>query len=192
MKLFGLTGGIGMGKSATSQLLRDRRVSLVDTDLLAREIMEPGQPAVQEIQKVFGAQILSASGQLRRDELARIVFADAEARQKLEDILHPRIRHLWKQQVESWRAEGQRLAFVVIPLLFETHAQAEFEVTICVACSAATQRERLLARGWTNAQVDQRLAAQWPIEKKMGQADYVIWTEGTLDSVAEQLDRINR
>jgi dephospho-CoA kinase len=110
----------------------------------------------------------------------------------LEGILHPRIRELWQAQAQVWRAEDRPLAVVVIPLLFETDAQRELDVTICVACSAATQRERLLARGWTAEHLDQRLAAQWPAEKKMDHADYVIWTEGSLDIHALQLDRILR
>ena len=192
MKLFGITGGVGMGKSAVSQLLCDRGLLVSDTDVLAREIVKPGAPALRELQSAFGADIISASGELQRQELARIVFTDAAARQKLEGILHPRIRDLWKQQVEHWRAEKQSIAFVVIPLLFETNAESEFDVTLCVACSTETQRKRLQDRGWSKDQIDQRIAAQWPIEKKMLQADYVIWTEGRLACVAEQLDRILR
>ena len=96
-----------------------------------------------------GAEIAGPDGQLRRDELARRVFADPAARRRLEDILHPRIRALWRAQVETWRADGRPLAVVVIPLLFETKAEAELDATICVACSAATQHQRLLARGWS-------------------------------------------
>jgi dephospho-CoA kinase len=190
MKLLGITGGVGMGKSAVSQLLCDRGLPVIDTDVLAREIVKPGAPALRELQSAFGTEIVFTSGELQRQELARIVFADANARKKLEGILHPRIRDLWKQQVEDWRAERQSIAFVVIPLLFETSAESEFDVTICVACSTETQRKRLQARGWSKDQIDQRIAAQWPIEKKMLQADYVIWTEGRLGSVVEQLDKI--
>ena len=190
MKAVGLTGGIGMGKSTSAQLLRERGVRVVDTDDLARQVVEPGQPALAEVREVFGAGILGADGQLRRDELARRVFADAAARARLESILHPRIRALWRAQVETWRAEGHPLAVVVIPLLFETGAEAELDATICVACSAATQRERLLARGWSPQQIEQRLRAQWPIEQKMDRADYLVWTEAGLDVHAAQIERI--
>jgi len=192
MKTLGLTGGVGTGKSTAAQLLQRRGAAVVDTDELAREVVRPGQPALAEIREVFGKDIIAPDGHLRRDVLARIVFADPAARQRLEDILHPRIRNLWCAQITAWRNEGKRLAVVVIPLLYETKAETELDAVICVACTAATQRRRLLARGWTPEQIEQRIQAQWPIEKKMALADYVIWTEGGLDVHAEQLDRIIR
>ena len=189
MKVFGLTGGIGMGKSTAAELLRPR-VAVVDTDDLARQIVEPGQPALAEVRALFGPEILAEDGRLRREELARRVFADKAARQQLETILHPRIRARWLAQIETWRAEGKKVAVVVIPLLFETDAAAHFDATVCVACSAATQHERLRARGWTAEQIEQRIQAQWPVEKKMALADFVVWTEGKLAVHAEQLERI--
>ena len=190
MNVFGLTGGIGMGKSTAAQLLRERGISVVDTDALARELVEPGQPALEEIKKIFGAELVAADGQLRRDELARRVFADSAARKKLEDVLHPRIRERWLAQLEIWRSEGKPMAVVVIPLLFETKAESRLDVTICVACSAETQRRRLLERGWTAEQIQQRIAAQLPVEKKMLLSDFVVWTEGSVELHAEQLKRI--
>jgi dephospho-CoA kinase len=190
MKLLGLTGGIGMGKSITAQSLRGRGAQIVDTDELARQLVEPGQPALSEIRAAFGENIVAPDGRLRRDELARIVFSDAASRKKLETILHPRIRERWLAQIEIWRRENCALAVVVIPLLFETQAEPCFDKIICVACSAATQRKRLLARGWTPEQIQQRLAAQWPIEQKIARSDFVVWTEGSLDVPAQQTERI--
>jgi dephospho-CoA kinase len=190
MKVCGLTGGVGMGKSTAAEFLRARRVPVVDTDELARQLVQPGQPALGEIQAEFGKNILAPDGRLRREELAQIVFADAGARQKLEAILHPRIRERWQAQIESWRQENHPLAMVVIPLLFETGAESSFDKIICVACSAATQRERLLARGWTPDQIRQRLSAQWPIDQKIGRSDFVIWTDGALDVHTQQLEQI--
>jgi dephospho-CoA kinase len=190
MKLLGLTGGVGMGKSACAEFLRARRIPLADTDELARRVVEPGQPALAEIRQRFGAEVLASDGSLNRRELAKRVFADPPARRQLEEILHPRIRDLWQRQVEVWRAESRPLAAVAIPLVFETQAEKEFTATICVACSAATQRERLHARGWSSEQIQQRNGAQLPIETKIAQATFVIWSEGSLDIHAEQLDRI--
>ncbi|MGD0251196.1 MAG: dephospho-CoA kinase [Verrucomicrobiota bacterium] len=190
MKLLGLTGGIGMGKSVTAQFLRERGAQIVDTDELARQLVESGQPALNEIQAAFGKNIIAPDGQLRRDELARIVFSDAAARKKLETILHPRIRERWLAQIEIWRGENRALAVVVIPLLFETQAESCFDKIICVACSAPTQRQRLLSRGWTPEQIQWRLAAQWPVEQKISRADFVVWTEGSLDVPAQQVERI--
>lgn len=190
MKLLGLTGGIGMGKSTAAEFLRRRGAQVVDTDELARQLVQPGQPALAEIQTEFGTNIAAPDGRLRREELAQIIFSDAAAREKLEAILHPRIRERWLAQIETWRKENRPLAVVVIPLLFETRAEPHFDKIICVACSAPAQRERLLARGWTPEQIQQRLAAQWPVEQKISRADFVVWTDGTLDVHAQQLERI--
>ncbi|MBI5800370.1 MAG: dephospho-CoA kinase [Verrucomicrobia bacterium] len=189
-KIFGLTGGIGMGKSAVAQLLERRGVPVVDTDVLARKVVEPGQPALAAIQEMFGGAVLAQDGSLRRDELARRVFASDMSRKQLEAILHPRIRALWQAQVDQWRTDGVKLGVVVIPLLFETNAARHFDKVICVACSAASQQQRLAARGWSAEQIQQRISAQWPSERKLTQADYVIWTEGSPEVTVTQVDRI--
>jgi dephospho-CoA kinase len=190
MKLCGLTGGVGMGKSTAADFLRARGAQVVDTDELARQLVEPGQPALAEIQTQFGENLVAANGQLRRDELARIVFADNAARRKLEAILHPRIRERWLAQTETWRKQNCKLAVVVIPLLFETQAESHFDKIICAACSAANQQKRLLERGWTPEQIRQRIAAQMPVEQKIARADFVVWTDGDLDAHTRQLERI--
>ena len=179
-----------MGKSAAADILRARRIAVVDTDDLARLVVAPGQSALAEVQLAFGLGVVGADGQLRRAELARIIFSDAAARQRLEAILHPRIRELWLAQLQTWREEGKASAVVVIPLLFETQAEASFDAVVCVACSAATQRERLSARGWTIPQIELRNAAQLPVVDKMLRSNYVIWTEGGLDVHAQQWERI--
>ncbi|MGD0744879.1 MAG: dephospho-CoA kinase [Verrucomicrobiota bacterium] len=210
MKVCGLTGGLGMGKSTAAGFFRQHGALIVDSDELARQLVQPGQPALMEIQAVFGKGLVAPNGQLRRDELAQIVFSDPAARKKLEAILHPRIRERWLAQIETWRAASKRpaatvrehggsgggrgenraLAVVVIPLLFETEAESGFDKIICVACSTAAQQDRLLARGWTTGQIRQRLAAQWPVEQKIARADFVIWTDGQIEVHAEQVDRI--
>jgi dephospho-CoA kinase len=141
---------------------------------------------------VFGRQLLAADGTLKRDELARLVFADARARKQLEAILHPRIRQCWLAQLEAWRKENCVLAVVVIPLLFETRAESSFEKIICVACSSAAQRARLAARGWTPAQIRQRIAAQLPVEQKLARSHFVIWSEGLPEVHRRQVAEILR
>jgi dephospho-CoA kinase len=190
MKICGLTGGVGMGKSTAAEFLRARGARVVDADELARQLVEPGRPALAEIQSAFGKNVIAPDGQLRRDELARIVFADAVARKKLEAILHPRIREGWLSQIEAWRNESQALAVAVIPLLFETQAEPHFDKIICAACSAANQEKRLSERGWTPQQIKQRIAAQMPVEQKIARADFVVWTDGAMDSHEEQIGRI--
>lgn len=179
-----------MGKSTTAAWLQDHGVPVVDTDELARQLVQPGEPALAEIQSAFGKAIVGADGQLRRDALARLIFADEVARKKLEAILHPRIRERWLAQLAEWRAAGRPAAVVVIPLLYETKSESNFDQIICVACAAATQRERLLARGWTADEISRRNAAQWPVEKKMALAHHIVWTEGEPDVMAAQLARI--
>jgi dephospho-CoA kinase len=206
LKTLGLTGGVGMGKSTAATFLSQRGVTIVDTDLLARQLVEPGQPALEEIHHAFGADILAPDGTLRRDVLARHVFSDSAARKTLEAILHPRIRQLWQAQVANWRTEtaralnqhkhltaehsNARFFCVVIPLLFETRAEHEFDATLCVACSAGTQHQRLSSRGWTADQIFQRIQSQFLIEEKMARADYVIWNDASLDVLGAQLDRV--
>jgi dephospho-CoA kinase len=190
VKTFGLTGGVGMGKSTVGRLFQERGIPVVDTDVIARQMVEPGQAALADITAAFGHDLLDASGHLRRDQLATIVFSNQASREKLESILHPRIRRVWKRQIESWRLEGRPNAVVVIPLLFETSAEKDLDETICVACSAVTQRRRLESRGWPEEQIARRVAAQWPVEKKMAASDRVIWSEGDLDLLGPQIDRI--
>ena len=193
MQVLGLTGGVGMGKSTADSILRRWGIPVVDTDVLARDLVAPGQPALQEIRAAFGPEVLDPSGELRRGALAERVFTDPEARQRLESILHPRIRRLWRAQVADWSVSGQHpVAVVVIPLLFETGAEREVDATICVACSPATQRQRLRERGWSDRQIDARIASQWPVSRKIELATYVVWTEGSLEVHEQQLARILR
>jgi dephospho-CoA kinase len=190
MTVVGLTGGIGMGKSTSASLLGERGIPVVDTDDLARQVVEPGQPALAEIRQVFGENAIAADGKLQRKQVAEMVFSDDAKRRQLEAILHPKIRERWLAQVRSWREQRIAIGVVVIPLLFETDAAAQFDAVVCVACSAASQRKRLLGRGWSNEQIDQRIAAQWPAQKKMDLADYVVWTEGDKETHAAQWRRI--
>ncbi len=177
MLLLGLTGGIGMGKSTASALLQRLGMAVVDTDEIARELVAPGQSALAEIQAAFGGEVLRSDGTLDRGRMARIVFGDPDARRRLEEILHPRIRAAWANRVGDWRSGGVACGVVVIPLLFETEAEAQFDAVICVACSAGTQRQRLRERGWSEEHLEQRVSAQMPIESKMRKSGYVIWTE---------------
>jgi dephospho-CoA kinase len=188
MKIVGLTGGVGMGKSTTDHLIRERGIPVIDTDSLSRQLVEPGQPALAEIAAEFGSGVLDRQGRLDRRALGQLVFNDDQARAKLESILHPRIRRLWKAQVETWNLEGRAMGVVVIPLLFETRAEEEFDFTVCVACSVAAQKERLESRGWTSAQITQRIKAQLPIEQKISNSDFVLWNEAAPEVLAAQLD----
>ena len=179
-----------MGKSTAAAFLEQSGLPVIDTDLIARELVEPGQDALEEIIRTFGADLVGPDGRLRRDELAKRVFSDPVARKELEGILHPRIREVWQARVAGWQSESRTVGVVVIPLLFETEANPHFDAIVCLACSRDTQRARLQARGWAAQQQEQRIQAQWPIEKKMTLSNYVVWTEGSLEVHAEQLRRV--
>jgi len=187
MKLCGLTGGVGMGKSTAAGFFLAAGARVVDTDEIAHDLVRPGEPALAEIAAAFGKSVIAPDGELRRGELAKIVFAEAGARQKLEGILHPRIRECWQGRAAEWRREGCTLGVVVIPLLFETQAESSFERIVCVACSAESQRVRLAARGWTPEQIGQRIAAQMPVEQKMARSHFVLWTEGVPEVLRQQI-----
>ena len=181
MRLLGLTGGVGMGKSTAAGLLLQHGARVVDTDEIARELVQPGQPALAEIRREFGGEVFLPDGSLNRAALAEKVFVDETARKKLEAILHPRIRERWSAQVATWRKENVPLAVVVIPLLFETQAEGAFDKIICIACSPQSQRERLQARGWADDQIRRRIASQLPVEHKMTRSHFVVWTEGVIE-----------
>jgi dephospho-CoA kinase len=187
MKLLGLTGGAGMGKSTAAGFLLSLGARVVDTDELARELVRPGQPALAEIKSEFGETVFLPDGSLNRAALAEIVFAGEAARKKLEAILHPRIRECWSAQAGVWRKENVPLAVVVIPLLFETQAENQFDKIICAACSPASQHERLRARGWPDERIRRCLAAQMPVEQKMARSHFVVWTEGQTEVHRRQI-----
>ena len=190
MKLYGLTGGPGTGKSAAAAILAELGVQVIDTDQIARDAVRPGEPALAELAGAFGVGIVGPDGELRRDILARIVFRDAGERGRLEAILHPIIRARWQAEAARWKQNGAKAGVVVIPLLFETGAEQQFESVICIACSREIQSERLQARGWTADHAAGRLAAQWPLERKMDRAQYVIWNDASVPVLEEQLGRV--
>ena len=167
-----------MGKSTAAELLAKRGAKVCDSDALARELVAPGQPALAEIVEAFGGGVLLGDDSLDRAKVGELVFNDSTAREKLEGILHPRIRKVWQARLEDWSVAGERLAVAVIPLLFETEAESSFDKIACVACSPELQRERLRARGWSDGEIDSRIAAQMAVDEKMRRADHVIWTDG--------------
>lgn len=189
-RVIGITGGVGMGKSTTAKLLREQGVPVVDSDDLARRVVAAGEPALAEIADTFGAEFLNAKCQLDRGKMAGHIFGNDAERKKLEAIIHPRVRERWMVQMETWRADNIPLGVVVIPLLFEVGAEGEFDSVICIACTANTQRERLHAREWDDVQIDARIAAQMEVTRKIKHADQVVWTEGDISLLREQLQRI--
>lgn len=187
-RILGLTGGVGMGKSTAARLLKKAGLPVVDSDDLAREVVQPGTDALAEIAAEFGEGFLNTDGSMNRVKMASTVFQDDAARKRLEAIIHPRVRVVWEKQIEQWREQKRPVGVVVIPLLFEVDLQDSFDAVLCVACTANTQRARLRERNWSDDQIADRIAAQMDIAQKMNLADHVLWNEGTLKQLGEQLN----
>ncbi len=186
----GLTGGIASGKSTVAELFEELGVPVIDTDVIAREVVEPGEPALDEIRDRFGDQVIDADGSLDRRTLRRRIFDDAEARQDLEAILHPRIGNETRRQAE---AAGGLYQLIVVPLLLGSPLTAFVNRILVVDCSEDTQIERLLARDAETVEQARRiLAAQSSREERLGIADDVIDNGGSLADTREQVIELDR
>lgn len=189
--IVGLTGGIACGKSTVSRMLAECGAAVVDADRIAREVVRPGMPALDEIREAFGSEVLTPEGELDRKRLGSIVFADPEARRRLEGITHPRIRAEMQRQMAEWNGnDPDKLVVADIPLLFESGLDKhyDFEEIIVVYIPRELQIERLTERdGISRADAERRLAAQWPIEEKRSRADVVIDNSGTLAETERQV-----
>jgi len=191
LHVFGLTGGIGTGKTTVLGRFRARGVPAVAGDLLACAVVEPGEPALGEISNVFGADLLDPAGRLDRRRLAAIVFADPVARTRLEAIVHPRVRALARRKLAELEARGERLACYEAPLLVEVGLAEELRPLVVVRSSEAVQIARAAARdGLGPEAIRARLSAQMPLSVKAGLADYVIDNDGPLAATIEQADQV--
>jgi dephospho-CoA kinase len=185
-----LTGGIATGKSYVAQRFRQAGVPVVDADVLARQVVEPGTPGLRAIVDRFGADVLDRTGALNRTRLASIVFSDSAARRDLEAIIHPEVR----AGIDRFLADAPPatpFAVADIPLLFETGRAEEFDAVVVAACPPAVQIERVMVRDKsTRAQAEQRLAAQLPIDDKVKRADYVVDTGGSFEATDAAVDGV--
>ncbi|MBW5449101.1 dephospho-CoA kinase [Cohnella sp. CFH 77786] len=190
----GLTGGIATGKSTVANLLARRGALLIDLDRIAREIVEPGMPALDAIARHYGQAILQPDGTLDRKKLGAIVFADPAQRKALEQITHPAIRAVMKERMDSSeRQHPERLTVVDVPLLYESNLVSYFERVMVVYVPRREQLRRLMERDKLAAEeAEKRLAAQMDIEDKKVRADYVIDNSGSLEETERQVDRFWR
>lgn len=190
MLVIGLTGGIGSGKTAVSDRFARYAVPIIDTDLIARELVEPGQPALAAIVAAFGSDCLDETGGLRRAHLRERVFADSQGRQRLEAILHPRIRARVRERIGSLTAP---YCVVVIPLLAETGMHDLVDRILVVDVPEAEQIRRVMARDRVDADHARRiLAAQAQREQRLALADEVLENTGDLDELGRQIDGLHR
>ena len=190
MLTIGLTGGIGSGKTVASDHFARLGAEVIDTDLLSRELVEPGQPALDEIVAHFGTGVLDAEGRLDRAALRARVFTDAVERRALEQILHPRIR---AAMLERAAASKKPYVVFVIPLLMETGQQSLVDRVLLIDAPETLQRERAAARdGVDQAEIDRILAAQTDREARRRHADDIVVNDGDLATLYEQIERLHR
>ena len=191
MRTVGLTGGIGSGKSAVSRLLRAYGAAVVDADLVAREVVEPGTPGLAAVVEAFGAEVLSPDGRLDRPALGRRVFSDPEALARLNAITHPRIAErtteLFREAVEA----GAEVVVHDVALLVENGLARGYDAIVVVAASPATQLDRLVRlRGMPEDEARARIAAQAPLEDKLAVATHVIRNDGPLEELEPQVEQV--
>jgi len=177
--LVGLTGGLATGKSTVSDILRGLGCVVLDADLLAREVVEPGQPALAEIAREFGPEVLQPDGTLDRKRLGAIVFADPERRRRVEAITHPAIRDRLLARLAELEARGfEGIVVWDAPVMIESGGHKHMDRLVVVVADAVTQRARALARDGDPADVERKIASQMPLADKARRADYVIDNSG--------------
>lgn len=189
--LFGLTGGLGSGKSTVAARLRAQGVPVIDADALAREVVAPGREGLAEVVRAFGPEVLAPDGSLDRARLSEIVFQDAEKRRLLNSILHPRIGALGMQRAMEHQARGEQVVCYEAALLVENGLADAFRPLVVVAVPEEVQVARAMARDKASEeQVRARLAAQLPLAEKVRVADFVIDNSGAREETERQTDEV--
>jgi dephospho-CoA kinase len=191
MEVYGLTGGIGSGKSTVAAMLEEYGVPVVSADELSRMVVAPGSEGLADVVEAFGREVLDERGELDRKKMGKIVFANADKRRALEAILHPRIRERYEQVLDALEKAGHPVMVYEVPLLFEKklHLQDEMTGVILVASSADTRIARVKDRdALTTEEVLSRMRAQMPEEEKRRLADFIIVNDGNLDDLRREVE----
>jgi dephospho-CoA kinase len=183
--IIAITGGIGSGKSAVTKLFESWGASIVDADLLAREVVLPGSEGLQRIAAAFSEHLILADGTLNRPKLASIIFSDPSKKQLLEAILHPLIRQLWLAKLEALKSAGAPIIVYVIPLLFEANRpMPELQKIVLVSAPIETRMKRIMGRdGFSRQMAELRVAAQLPDVAKFEKSDFIIVNDGSLEEL---------
>ncbi len=185
-----VTGGVATGKSTVLAAIGAQGIPTLDLDALCRELVEPGRPELEAIEREFGAEYV-AGGRLDRARLRRLIGRDAGARRKLEAILHPAVMALMEERLNELAAAGHPAAAVEVPLLYEVGYAQRFDAVIVAACPPELALERAVARGGLSREEARELAAaQLPLAQKVAAADYVIDTSGGAEAVAAAVERL--
>lgn len=191
MMRIGLTGGIASGKSTVSGWFRKHGFPVIDADLIAHQVVAPGEEGLNRVIKAFGPEIMRADGTLDRARLGSIIFQDPEKRRILNDLLHPLIRRKMREQMAACETQGHAAVILDVPLLFEGSFSGWIDRTIVVYVTRETELVRLMQRDrLPRAEALMRIEAQMPLDEKKKRADAVIDNDGTAASTERQLTRL--
>ena len=188
MRVFGLTGNIGSGKSTVAAMLREAGIPVLDADRISREVTAPGGRAYDDVVRAFGRGIVRADGSIDRNRLGEIVFSDPASRERLERITHPAILEAMREAIAGIEREGHPAAVVEATLIHESGRKGLFESVISVTCDRETAIARLAAReGMTRDRAEARLRAQMDAGRKAGASDFVIDNSGEIEATRRQV-----
>jgi len=191
MLLIGLTGNIASGKSTVARLLSERGATIIDADVLARRVVEPGMPAFDEIVRRWGPEVVAPDGSLDRDALRRLVFSHHEQLEELNSIVHPEVMVYRNRLVEEARQRGDRLVVQDIPLLFERGLVDQFDRIVLVDAPRPVRLERLMReRRLSETEALDMITAQMPAELKRARADYIIENTATVRELEERVSEV--
>lgn len=189
--IIGLTGSIASGKSTVSKILEDLGYPIIDADLVARQVVEPGTETLKKIEALFGPEVIREDGSMDRENVGALIFSDPVMRKQLNDIIHPAIREEMLLQKSVFLSEGYKTIVMDIPLLFESRLQHFVEKILVVSVTEENQLSRLMDRNRLNEKdARARISSQLPMSVKEEGADAVIYNNGTIEETAHQLTRI--
>ncbi|WJY27988.1 MULTISPECIES: dephospho-CoA kinase [Sporosarcina] len=189
--IIGLTGSIASGKSTVARMLKEKGLPIVDADEIARLVVEPGSPVLEDIKAAFGPRAIREDGAMNREYVGKLVFGDDAKRMQLNGIIHPAIRKELIAQKELYIEAGAETVVLDIPLLFENRLFEYVEKILVVSVSPEIQLERLMLRnGLTKAEAATRIASQLPVKEKEAGADAVIHNDGSLEETERQVDEV--
>lgn len=189
--IIGLTGSIASGKSTVSNMLKESGYPIIDADLVARQVVEPGTETLKKIAELFGPEVLRTDGTMDREKVGALIFSDPVRRKQLNDIIHPAIREEMLRQRSAYLADGYETIVMDIPLLFESKLQHFVDKILVVSVTEENQLSRLIERnGLSDKDARDRISSQLPMSVKEAGADAVIYNNGTLEETARQLATI--
>ena len=189
--IIGLTGSIATGKSTVAKMLKEYNLPIVDADVVARQVVEPGTDTLKQIAQLFGQDVIKEDGTMDREKVGAIIFHQPDKRQQYNGVIHPAIRTEMLRQRDEYIAKGEPHVIMDIPLLFESKLQHFVEKILVVSVTEEIQLQRLIERnGFTEEEARARISTQLPISVKIEGADAVVYNDGTIEQTKQQLNII--